>query len=284
MTIGSPMGVTLQTFRKIVSNVEKEIGLSVPFDVEGADYLLLMSSAEIMQYYEFIGAMAKIFKEAGVTWTFSSDAFEATNSGIQIGSSDLAAELVQRIVDGAEKLKVKYVISPECGHAYTALRWEGPNLIGRSYNFEVLHVLELLDQFRQQGRIRISDKEAGKMSFHDPCQLVRRGGVIDEPRHLLNMVSDDFVEMPDAGKLNWCCGGGGGVSANSDADALRLQAFKVKKQQLDTTGVKKLVTSCSNCRHMLEDGIDEYEMDMEVVGLSELIADHLVISGNKQEG
>ncbi len=283
MTIGSPMGVTLKTFKKIVSNTEKETGLSIPFDVEGADYLLLMSSAEIMQFYEFIAAMAKIFREAGVSWTFSSEAFEATNSGIQIGSSDLAAELVQRIVDGAEKLKVKYVISPECGHAYTALRWDGPNLIGRQYNFKVLHVLELLDQLRQQGRIKINDKEMGKMTFHDPCQIVRRGGVIDEPRHLLNMVSNDFIEMPDAGQQNWCCGGGGGVSANSDADALRLKTFKIKKQQLDTTGVKKLVTCCSNCRHMLEDGIEEYGMDVEVLGLTELIADHIVTSENKQE-
>jgi Fe-S oxidoreductase len=164
------------------------------------------------------------------------------------------------------------------------LRWEGPNLIGRPYKFQVLHVLELLDQLRQQGRIKTIDKEAGKMTFHDPCQLVRRGGVIEEPRHLLNMITDDFVEMPDAGQLNWCCGGGGGVSANPDADALRLKTFKLKKQQLDATGVKKLVTCCSNCRHMLEDGIDEYGMDMEVVGLSELIADHLVIAENKQEG
>jgi len=283
MTIGSPMGVTLKTFKKIVSNTEKETGMSIPFDIEGADYLLLMSSAEIMQFYEFIAAMAKIFDEAGVSWTFSSEAFEATNSGIQIGSSDIAAELVQRIVDSAEKLKVKYVISPECGHAYTALRWDGPNLIGRAYAFKVLHVVELLDQLRQEGRLNISDKEMGKVSFHDPCQMVRRGGVLDEPRHLMNIVSDEFIEMPDAGLLNWCCGGGGGVSANSDADELRLKSFKIKKQQLDATGVKKLVTSCSNCRHMLEDGIEAYEMDVEVIGLTELIADHLVTTEKKQE-
>jgi hypothetical protein len=30
------------------------------------------------------------------------------------------------------RLGVKNVISPECGHAYTAIRWEGPNLIGKS--------------------------------------------------------------------------------------------------------------------------------------------------------
>lgn len=272
---GGPMGITLSTFKKQVQHAEDETGIKIPFDKQGVDYLLLMSSAEIMEFPEFIGAMAKIFKQADVSWTFSSEAFEATNSGIQIGSSDLAAELVQRIVDAAEKLQVKSVISPECGHAYTAIRWDGPNLIGRAYKFNVIHVLELLDQLHREGRIELEGLETDKLTFHDPCQIVRRGGITQEPRDLLNSVSSNFVEMPCSGKWNWCCGGGGGVSANPDADELRLKTFIIKKQQLDNTGAKTLVTSCSNCRNMLEDGIEEYEMDIEVIGLTELIADHL---------
>ena len=275
MTIGSPMGLTMDTFKKQVQHAEDECGIKIPFDIQGADYLLLMSSAEIIEFPEFIGAMAKIFKQAGVSWTFSSDTFEATNSGIQIGSSDLAAELVQRVVDAAEKLNVKAIISPECGHAYTAFRWDGPNLIGRPYKFDVIHVLELLDQLRQEGKIKLEGLDNEKITFHDPCQIVRRGGITQEPRDLLNSVSSNFVEMPCSGKWNWCCGGGGGVSTNPDADELRLKAFAIKKHQLDGAGAKTLVTSCSNCRNMLEDGIEEYEMDIEVIGLTELIADHL---------
>jgi Fe-S oxidoreductase len=283
VTIGSPMGIKLPAFRKKVEFAEQETGITIPFDQTGADYLLLMSSAEIVEFSEFIGAMARIFKQANVSWTFSSDAFEATNSGIQIGASDIAAELVQRIVDAAEKLQVKYVISPECGHAYTALRWEGPNLIGKPYKFKVIHILELLDQLYQEGRLQLEGKDSEKLTFHDPCQIVRRGGVLEEPRKLLNLVADDFVDMPCSGKWNWCCGGGGGVSANPDADELRLKVFNIKKTQLDATGAKKLVTSCSNCRNMLEDGIEEYGMDVEVVGLAETLADHLVQTENKQE-
>lgn len=275
ITMGSPMGVTLDTFRKQVKHAEQETGIDIPFDKQGADYLLLMSSAEIMQFYEFIGAMAKIFKQSNISWTFSSEAFEATNSGNQIGSSDLAAELVQRIVDAAEKLQVKTVISPECGHAYTALRWDGPNLIGRLYKFKVVHVLELLDELRRDGRISLEGLDMEKLTFHDPCQIVRGGGVLHEPRNLLNSIANDFVEMSCSHQWNWCCGGGGGVSANSDADELRLKTFTIKKSQIERTGAKKLVTCCSNCRNMIEDGIEEYEMDVEVVGLTELIADHL---------
>ena len=92
-------------------------------DVENVEYLAMLSSNEIVLYPEYIASLAKIFHKLGISWTLSSEAFEATNSGLQIGSSDVAGKLVKKIVDAAEKLKVKTVISPECGHAYTALRW-----------------------------------------------------------------------------------------------------------------------------------------------------------------
>jgi Fe-S oxidoreductase len=274
--IGSPMGVKLPAVQAQMRHVQAETGIEIPLDVEGAEYLVLMSSMEIINFPEYLGAIARIMQQAGKTWTLCSSAFEATNSGIQIGVSDIAKVLVQRIVDGAEKLKVKTVISPECGHAYTALRWEGPNLIGRPYTFQVLHILEVLDGFREQGLLQTSGLEEAKLTFHDPCQLVRRGGVFEQPRRLLKMVAKDFVEMDDAGKMNWCCGGGGGVSAIEEAEPLRLQAFQVKKRQLEASGAKTLVTACANCRIVLEEGLEHYQMNIPVVGLTETLAEHLV--------
>jgi Fe-S oxidoreductase len=274
--IGSPMGVKLPAVQAQMRHVKADTGIDIPLDVVGAEYMVLMSSMEIINFPEYLGAIAKIMKQAGKSWTLCSEAFEATNSGIQIGVSDIAATLVQRIVDGAEKLRVKTVISPECGHAYTALRWEGPNLVGRPYSFEVLHILEVLDGFRTQGLLKTSGFEDERLTFHDPCQLVRRGGVIEQPRKLLNLVAKDFVEMDDAGKMNWCCGGGGGVSAIEEAEPLRLEAFKVKKRQLEQTGAKTLVTACANCRIVLEEGLEHYKMNIPVVGLTETLANHLV--------
>jgi Fe-S oxidoreductase len=274
--IGSPMGVKLPAVQAQMRHVKAETGIDIPMDVEGAEYMVLMSSMEVINFPEYLGAIARIMKQAGKTWTLCSTGFEATNSGIQIGVSDIAKVLVQRIVDGAEKLKVKTVISPECGHAYTALRWEGPNLIGRPYAFEVLHILEVLDGFRKQGLLKTQGYEETRLTFHDPCQLVRRGGVFDEPRSLLKMVAKDFVEMDDHSRMNWCCGGGGGVSAVDEAMPLRLQAFKIKKEQLEATGAKTLVTACANCRIVIEEGLEHYQMDIPVVGVTETLASHLV--------
>jgi Fe-S oxidoreductase len=273
--IGSPMGVRLPAVKAQMKHVADETGIEIPLDREGAEYMVLLSSMEIINFPEYLGAIARIFKQAGKSWTLCSEAFEATNSGIQIGVSDLARVIVMRIVAGAEKLKVKTVVSPECGHAYTALRWEGPNLIGRPYNFNVQHVLEILDELRVQGLLKTEGFEEARLTFHDPCQIVRRGGVLEPQRHLLGMVARNFVEMSDPGKLNWCCGGGGGVSANEDAAELRLVAFKRKKAQLDELGVETLVTACANCRIVIEEGLEHYQMPIPVVGLTEMIAQHL---------
>ena len=276
VTIGSPMGVKYSALAAQIKHIEADTGLSVPVDVEGADYMALLSSMEIMNFPEYIESLAKIFKQAGISWTISSEAFEATNSGIQIGSSDIARELVSRVVNAAEKLKVKHVISPECGHAYFAIRWEGPNLIGRPYNFKVVHILELLEELRTSGKLRTKGTEDTRLTFHDPCQIVRKGGVLEPPRNLLRQVASNFVDMADAREMNWCCGGGGGVSANERADELRIKVFARKKDQLDKLKVDALVTACANCRLVLEEGLEEYRVEIPVLGLTEMLAEHLV--------
>ena len=284
LEIGSPMGLTLKALEAQIAHVEEDTGLAIPMDKQGADYMALLSSMEVINFPEYIESLARIFDAAGVSWTLSSKAFEATNSGIQIGDSKIAAELVSRVVNAAEELGVKYVISPECGHAFTAIRWDGPNLIKRPYKFGVVHILELLDQLRAEGRLRTEGVETERLTFHDPCQIVRRGGVIEPPRNLMRMVVPDYAEMGDHGKMNWCCGGGGGVSANEGAEELRLKAFKRKKRQLEELNVQGLVTACANCRIVIEEGLEHYGMDIHVTGLTELLAKHLVAPEGEAKG
>jgi len=150
-------------------------------------------------------------------------------------------------------------------------------LIGRAFKFQVQHILEVLDKFRREGLIKTQGWEEARLTFHDPCQLVRRGGVVRQPRDLLNMVAKNFVEMSDAGMMNWCCGGGGGLSAIEEAEELRIKVFKHKKDQLDELKVETLVTACANCRNIIEEGFEAYQMTLPVVGLTEMIADHLVV-------
>ncbi len=273
---GSPAGVKWATVQAQIRRMQAQFGIEVPINRERADYLVLLSSWEILNFPEYLGAVGKILDRAGATWTLAEDAYEATNSGIQIGVSDLARELVGRIVAAADRLKVKCVISPECGHAYTALRWDGPNLVGRPFGFEVKHILEVLDELRRAGRLPMQGTVDKPLTYHDPCQISRRGGVYEQPRTLLHKLAPQFREMRDTGVMNWCCGGGGGVSANERAEKLRTIAFKRKKAQLEELGVKTMVTACANCRVVMEEAMEHYRMDVEMIGLAELVAEHLV--------
>jgi len=230
---------------------------------------------EIINFPEYLEAITKIFHHAGLSWTLSKDCFEATNAGIQIGNKDIAAKLTQRVVDAAVKLGVKNLISPECGHAYTAIRWEGPNNIGRAYPFKVFHIIEVLDQLRADGRIKTEGKEMERLSMHDPCNLARKSGVIQQQRNLMDLVADNFVDLREHGKYQWCCGAGGGVSSNERAEPLKLAAFKRKKAQIEEVEPERMVTMCATCRTQLEEGLEEFNMDIPVVGLTEMIAEHL---------
>lgn len=273
---GSVMGFPMKTLESMVKAAEKETGIEINIDKPNVDYLLLLSSAEVMQFNEIIASLAIIFKEAGVTWTFSSLAHEAGNPGMHMGASHIEAQMINRIVQAAEELNIKNVISPECGHAYMAIRWEGPNVIGRPYPFKVYHIIEVLDQLREQGKLKTTGCESERITFHDPCQAARRGGVNQPQRNLLNMVSSNFVEMKDSMACNWCCGGGGGMNTIEKAEPLMAKVFNRKRSQIEELDVTTVVTMCATCRNTLEEGIENNNMEVEVLGLTELVANHLL--------
>jgi hypothetical protein len=91
--IGSPMGVKLPAVEAQIKHLKKDTGLDVPIDRQGAEYLVLLSSMEIMNFPEYLEAIARIMRQAGKTWTIASTAFEATNAGVQIGVSISRASL-----------------------------------------------------------------------------------------------------------------------------------------------------------------------------------------------
>ena len=104
---------------------------------------------------------------------------------------------------------------------------------------------------------------------------MRRGGVCKEPRNLLNMVASDFVETDDAGTMNWCCSAGGGVGANERAADLKHAAFQLKKRQFEKVAPDKIVTMFAFCHHTLENALEDNDMDIEVAGLTEMMAEYL---------
>ena len=133
-------------------------------------------------------------------------------------------------------------------------RWDGAEPDRPAVHVQVLHILEVLEELRAGGCSRPKARMTERLTFHDPCQMARRGGVVEQPRNLLNMVAKDFVEMPDAGMHNWCCGGGGGASAIEEAEHCASRPSRSRSGSWRRPAPRLLVTACANCRIVIEEG------------------------------
>ena len=271
---GSPLGATPKVLRDRLEWLADEHDVSIHLDLPQADVLVTLSSIEIMKYPLSLVAVARVMKHCGPSWTISSHGYEATNFGMLSGNADWQRDMTLKLVDAAIACGAKTVVLPECGHAYSALRWQGAEMAGRALPFRVLHISEFLAESIEAGSLRLTPLHAST-AFHDPCQVSRRGGATQAPRAVLAALGVELRETQDSGDLSFCCAGGGGVIANSRADGLRRKAFEVKMRQIDATGAQMAVTSCANCRLSFDDGQEHFQWDRKMGSLVELVADHL---------
>jgi Fe-S oxidoreductase len=271
---GSPLGATPKVFKDRIEWLADDHEVEIPVDQEKADVMCTMSSIEIMKYPDSIVATARIMNHLGVDWTFRLDGYEATNFGLLSGNAEWQKDMSLKLINAAIACGAKTLVLPECGHAYGALRWSGANMYGKPLPFRIMHIAEFLAENAKSGKLKL--KKLGKsVTFHDPCQIARRGGAIEAPRDVLAALGVELREMEPGKGLNWCCGGGGGVVTIHRADPIRYKVFQLKMNQIEDTGAELPVTSCANCRQTFDDGQAHFKWDKKMNSLLEMVADNL---------
>jgi len=251
----------------VVAKWQLEAGeKAISVDKEGADLLYVALAGA----HSIIPAAA-IFNAAGENWTLSF--FEAVNFGAFVGDPTKTKLILDRIVKEAKRLKVKEVCICECGTAFRVMK----QLTGKQ-PFKVVSITEVHARYLREGRIKLDkSKLKGAVTYHDPCQIARNAGVMDEPRYILQHLTEDFREMTPAPKYNWCCGGGGGlVALGEETLDFRMKSSRIKVDQVKETGATILTTACENCHTQLSNLNDHYKMNVQVEFLSSLVADALV--------
>ena len=259
----------------ILAEVAAEHGVQIPCDLERADILVTAAPAELGEHTKSLADAAKILNHAGLRWTMHREGFDASNIGFNNGDLELQERLTRSLVDTAVKIGATTVLLPECGHAYGAARWEAAKWYGQALPVRIIHMTEFLDELIADGRIRVNPI-GETATFHDPCQIVRRGGLEAAARRVLAALGFELRELQDHGTAGFCCGGGGGVVSNQRAAPLRHKVFDLKRQQVEATGAKRFVTSCGQCRITLEMGAQHAKWDQSTESLLELVADRLV--------
>ncbi len=248
--------------------VQQKLGLAssenlIPLGKKNADimYVGLAGAHSIVN-------PAVIFNAAKENWTLSF--FEGVNFGFFAGDPVKADFIANRIINEAKALNVKEVVMVECGTAYRILH----SLMGE-LPFKVTSIVEVIHRYMKSGRIKLKEKSVSdSVTYHDPCQLGRNGGVFDEPRDILKTIVSDYREMSPTREHNWCCGGGGGLGALDNED-FRIKTGKPKKEQIVKTGAKIVVSACENCITQLQVIKSGYGLDVDVKYLTEIVCENL---------
>lgn len=258
----------------ILAEAGKAHGVEIPCDLERADILVTAAPAELGENTKALADAAKILNHIGAKWTMHQGGFDASNIGFNNGDLELQEKLTRALIDTAVKIGASTVLLPECGHAYGAARWEAAKWYGQALPVRVIHMTEFLDELITTQRIRLR-KVGDTATFHDPCQIVRRGGLEAAARRVLVALGVELIELQDHGLMAYCCGGGGGVVSNQRAAPLRQKVFEIKRQQVDATGAKRFITSCGQCLITLDMGAKNARWDKRAESLLALVADNL---------
>jgi Fe-S oxidoreductase len=249
---------------------------SVPINKEGAEYLYIPNPREYTSTPHMFTAYLRFFIASNVDWTYSSDLCDVSNWAYFVGDDETTALLAGNIVDAAEKLKVKTIVTTECGHGLSILRHELERLLDRKPNFEVISVVELAHRLFRDGTLKLKKGAIEQsVTYHDPCEVGRKLGVTLPPRELLKHVASDYREMTPDPKKSTCCGGGGGVVQNSDLGKKRLEFAKAKHDEIINTGAAIVSTSCQACLAQLKDMREHYNMSVTVKSVIELVVEAL---------
>jgi Fe-S oxidoreductase len=252
---------------EVVKKWQTEAGTAaIPIDVQDADLLYVALAGA----HSIIPAAA-VFNAAKENWTLSF--FEAVNFGAFMGDPTRTVLIVNRIINEAERLRVKEVCICECGTAFRVMKQ-----MTSSQSFKVSSITEVHARYIREGKICLGKSGSeGLITYHDPCQIARNGGVINEPRYILKRLTDNFVEMSPEPRMNWCCGGGGGlVALGEETLDFRMKSSRVKADQIRKTGAATLVTACENCHTQLSNLNEHYKLGVNVKFLSAMVADTLI--------
>jgi len=298
--LGLPQPALADTLEGLEEEVKMDTGRDVrfPLDEKGAEVLLVTPSADFFAEPHVDGLIgyAKVFHQAGISWTLSSYASEAANFGMFIGSYENMRRLALRIREAALDLGVKRIVFGECGHAWR-VAYAFLNTLAGPFDFldpnypVPQHICEVTYDLIKRGALKLdpSANDHRRVTFHDSCNVARAtrmgdfpGGQFVIPREILRSVCNHFYDMPadTIHDATFCCGGGGGLLTD-DLIELRVKGalprMEALKHVVEEYGVTHLVAICAICKSQFTKVMPYYGFEMDqILSLHQLVGDALV--------
>ena len=267
----------LESLMSLIRKMDKSvIGAEVPMSLAGYQKKLGIDLAGMYRKVFAKGKSdaqplrdaVKVLDNLGIEFSYLGD--EEPCCGGPLHYFGLQKEFVRNAQETYKKLKsfgVKRIISivPSCTYV---LRDLFPNCV-EGYDLEVKHWSQVV----LENISGLQFPEETKVTYHDPCQLVRYLGVLEEPRQILKSIKGIELVEPEWTKREWatCCGGGGGFEAVFPELSQILAMNRVS--ELIETGTQIIITQCPGCIMQLKSGLKELKTaGVKVLDLAQIVA------------
>ena len=278
------------------------------FNRKGAEILFVTPSGDLFAdpgTYTAMGYLM-LFEELGLDYTWSTYASEGGNFGF-FTSNEMAKRLNSKIYAEAKRLGVKWILGGECGHMWRVLSqymdtWNGPadflevpkspitgTVFENAKSMKMVHVAEFTADLIKNNKLKLDPKRNDHLTvtWHDSCNVARGMGMLEEPRYVLRNVVNNFVEMPEdtIREKTFCCGSGTGLNASEDMELRMKGGFpraNAVKYVADHHGVNMLGNVCAIDRASLKALMEYWVPSVGVCGLHELVANALIMTGEKE--
>ena len=186
---------------------------------------------------------------------------------IGYGRQEIMREMAKHNIALFENLEVEAIVTDcaTCGSTlkeYAHFLAKDPEWAARATVFsqKVKDISEFLAEIpleKPHGRVE------AKVTYHDPCHLVRGQGVKAQPRQLLELI--DGLELVEMDESDWCCGSAGSQLITHYEDSLAI--LERKMDNVEATQANYVASGCPGCQMQLTVGLKRrgLENQMQVV-------------------
>ena len=165
-----------------------------------------------------------------------------------------------------------HTLVTSCSGCFKTIKQDYPRVA--PLDFEVLHMTELMERMRSEGRLAFVRSVEATVTYHDPCHLGRANRLFDAPREILRAIPGvTLVEMERVREFSRCCGAGGGLKAGFPE--IQAETSKLRVADAEATGASELVTACPFCYQALKGAIVQKEAPIRMRDVTELVVESM---------
>ena len=166
-------------------------------------------------------AIAQVLQLAGVQFGLMREQWCCGGPAREMGYNEQSRFLAQHNVDDWRAIGAKRIITIE-PHDYVHFTEDYPWHFGDDFDFEIVHILDLVAELIDEGRLQLTQPINRVATYHDPCRLNKRKGIHEAPRKILRAIPGlDFRDVDHVTQWAYCSGAWGSARRRSRHPSLR---------------------------------------------------------------